>query len=912
MFRRRRRAQDLRAEMEAHVELEAEQRRAEGLSQDDAKAAARRAFGNLRLTEERVYEAGRWGWWDRAWTDVRYGMRTLARSPGFSSVAVLTLALAIGANTAIFTVVQAGLLQALPVSRPQQLVLLTDPDVHGHMYGGEGAGTRSLLTYAEFANLRDRTSVFAGLFAADSSLPAVPVTIRSFDRDHGASPDVAHVRLVSGSYFATLGVPAWRGHAFTAAVDRTPGAAPVTVVSYAFWRSHLQGDPGALGSTIDIRRTPFTIVGIAPPGFDGETVGDAPDLWVPLTMQGAVLPGVDMLGEAGPLDNAYIWLQAMGRLKPGVTRQQAQAQLNVVFHQMLEQQTGSAMTEAQRKSYLGQVIELRPGARGASTVRNAMADPLTLLMGLVGLVLLIACANVATLLLARGSARQREFTIRAAMGAARSRLIAQLVIESLLLAFAGATVGLAVAPSVSALLVRLMPQGGRYQAFVHLNLVLSRPVLLFAVGVTLATVILFGLIPAWRTTGMQATAMLKARTAAQSGPGSASTSRGFVVAEVVATMLLLVAAGMFARSLRQLGAVNLGYDADHLILVRMETSAAGYQGDRLFTFYRQMQERLAVLPGVAAVSFSTNGLFEGREGADPIAVEGYSTLGGDTPHARLDHVGPGYFRAVGLPIKSGRGIVSQDAAPAVRVGVINETFARTFFGQTNPIGKTVRDVFPGNPGSVLVVGIVADGRVNSLRETIEPRLYVPALNPLWSQRSVAFEVRSQGVDAALAPAILRAVEDVDRDLLPVDIRPLPDLVGHSVGTDRFVARLAGAFALLAALLAGIGLYGVMAYTVTRRTPDIGIRIALGATPTEVLWSVIRESLWLVGVGIAVGLPLTIAAGRLIHSQLFGLGLVDPLAIMLAILLLAIVAALAGVVPARRPARVDPMSAIRFD
>jgi predicted permease len=911
LFRRRRRTADFRAEIQAHLDHEADERRAEGLSPVDAQTAATKAFGNVALVQERFYEAARWMWWERVCADVRYGVRSLARTPGFTSIAVLTLALGIGANTAIFTVIQAGLLQTLPVPQPQRLVLLTDPNVHGHMYGGEGPGSRSLLTYAEFAYLRDHNSVFSGMFAADSSLPEVPIAIGTADPGLGVRSDQAHVRLVSGSYFTTLGVSAWRGRVFTAAVDHVPGATPIAVVSHAFWKSHLNSDASAIGATIDIRRTPFTIVGIAPPDFAGETVGDAPDLWVPLTMQTAVLPGVDMLSPAGPMDNAHIWLQTMARLERGVTPSQAQEQVSVLFHQMLQARAGSEMTAKQRDSYLAQRIDVRPGARGVSTIRSAMADPLTTLMVLVGLVLLIACANVATLLLARGSARQRELTIRAAMGAARSRIMGQLLIESALLAGAGALLGLAFAPSVSTLLLRLMPAGVD-TALVHLNLTLNLPVLLFALAATVLTVLLFGVVPAWRATRLDLTEMLRSRVTSQAAPGHASTSRSFVIAEVVAAMILLVAAAMFARSLHQLSAVQLGYSAEHLMLVRVDTSAAGYQGDQLFSFYRQMQERLATIPGVTAASFSANGLFDGHESGDPIAVEGYEPSAGDTPHARLDHVGPGYFRTVGMPIEAGREFTSQDAAPGLRMGVVNETFTRTFFGRTNPLGKTIRDVFPGNPGSVQVVGVVGDGRVNDLRETIQPRVYVPALNPLWPQRRMIFELRTADASAALASSVRTAVDSLNRDLLPVQIHDLPALVDRSLGTDRFVARLAGTFALLAALLAGIGLYGMMAYTVAQRTPDIGIRMALGATRSDVLWSVLRSTLRLVAVGMALGLPITLIATRFIRSLLFGVGDADAISILAAVVMLSFVAVLASLVPARRAARIDPISAIRFE
>jgi predicted permease len=914
VFGRKRKPSDFRAEIEAHIELEAERLREQGLSEEEARGAARRAFGNVTQAQERYYETGRWLWWDHWRADIRYGLRMLAKSPGFTIIAILTLALGIGANTAIFTVIEAVLLRALPVGRPGQLVLLTDPDSHGRNYGAEG-GIRDLLTYSEFEYLRDHNSVFSGIFAADSSLPRVPVTRNGSGRASAAQSDAARVRLVSGDYFSTLGIHALRGRTFTSSVDRVRGASPVAVISYAFWQRRYGLDPLILGQTIEIRQTPFSIIGVTPQGFFGETVGDAPDLWVPLTMQAAVYPGLDMLSPVPALQNAHIWLQAMARLKPGVTLRQAQANISLIFRRLLESQAGPGMTAKERKDYLNQQIDIQPGTRGAATVRSSMGDPLKILMGLVGLVLLIACANVANLLLARGSARQREFAVRAAIGAGRSRLIGQLLVESFLLAFSGAAAGILLARWASELLVRMMPRISTGPEAVHLNLAVDAPVLTFTLAVAVITGLIFGLVPAWRATRVDVTAMLKSATA---GPAGRSASRPvragqlLVVGQVAASVILLVAAALFAHSLARLSEVSLGYKPERLLLVRVSTTSAGYQGEAVPLFYRRMLDRLASIPGVSAASLSGNGLFEGMESADPVAVEGYTPPGGGNLHSRMDHVGPGYFHTVGIPILLGREIEAQDAAQAHRVAVINQAFAQAYFAHTNPIGKTIRDVFPGNPGEMVVVGIAGNNRTNSLREPIRPRVYIPVFNPLWPESAVSFEVRTRDDPAGVSAAIREAAGKINENLLPLRIQTLPSLIDRSLGTDRFIARLAGMFALLAALLAGIGLYGVMAYTVARRTRDIGIRMALGAAPAEIFRLVLRETFLLVGIGVVVGVPAALAGTRLIKSLLFGLGSVDPIALTLAVILLAAVAAFAGFVPARRAARVDPMAAIRFE
>jgi predicted permease len=915
MFGRKRNPRDFRAEIEAHIEIETERLRAQGLGEEEARTAARLAFGNVALAEERFYEAGRWLWWDHLRADVVYGLRMLAKNPGFTVIAVLTLALGIGANTAIFTVIEAALLRALPVSQPGQLVLLTDPNMHGHSYGGEGAGPRELLEYSEFEYLRDHNDVFSGIFAADSSLPQLPVRLSSAGRGSSGQNDTARVRLVSGDYFATLGIHAWRGRTFTASVDRARGASPLAVISYAFWQRRFNLDPSALGQTIEIRQTPFTIIGVTPPGFFGETVGDAPEIWVPLTMQAAVYPGVDRLSPVPALQNAHIWLQAMARLKPGVTIQQAQANVSVVFRRLLESEAVPGMTASQRKDYFGQLISLRPGARGAATVRGAMGDPLKILMGLVGLVLLIACANVANLLLARGSARQREFAIRTAIGAGRSRLVRQLLVESFLLAFSGAVAGVVMAPWISGLLVRMMPGSLVGTTTVHLDLGLNVPVLMFTLALTIVTTLIFGLIPAWRAARVDITTMLKSTTAApaaRSANPRVPAGKILVVGQVAASVILLVAAALFAHSLSRLSEVSLGYPPEHLLLVGVNTASAGYKDANVTQFYRRMLDRLSAIPGVRSVSVSSNGLFQGSESGDSISVEGYTPPGGENPHSRMDHVGPGYFRTLGIPILVGREFEARDAAPARRVAVINEAFAKTYFAHTNPLGKSIRDVCPCNPGEMVVVGVAANDRANSLREPFRPRVYLPLFNPLWPHVWVSFEVRTQGNSAAVGAAIREAAGEINPNLLPLQVTALPRLVDRSLGRDRFIARLAGLFALLAALLAGIGLYGVMAYTVARRTRDIGIRMALGAAPREILRSVLRETLLLVGIGVAVGIPAAIAGTRLIKSLLFGLGFVDPAALAFAVVLLAAVAAFAGFVPARRASRIDPMAAIRFE
>ncbi len=911
---KRNRDMDLERELRTHLDAEAEEQRGAGLSPEEAAYAARRALGNTTHIKEDVRMAWGFRWLETLLQDLNYGVRQLRRNPGFAAVAIITLALGIGANTAIFTVFDAVLLRALPVRQPGRLVILTNPDVEGSSYGEEG-GTRDLLGYPEFEYLRDHNSVFSSIFAADSDVPEVPVRLGSELTRASGQVESARVDLVSGGFFSTLGIRALRGRVFTPSVDKTRGASPVAVVSYAYWDRRFNRNSSVLGKTIEIRQTIFTIIGIAPPGFSGIAVGESPDLWVPVTMQAAVRPGRDMLSPVAAEQNEYIWLQAMARLKPGATLKQAQANVNALFQQLLESQLGPGLTAAQRKDYLDQQIEVQPGARGVAPVRGMMGDPLDVLMGLVGLVLLIACANVASLLLARGSTRQREFAIRAAIGAGRIRLVRQLLVESLLLAFLGAAAGVVLAAWASPLLARTMPGVEGATTIVRLNLAPDWRVLGFTLAVTFMTALLFGLAPARRAAAVDAGPALKSATP---GPAERVRNRPYsagkllVIGQVSASLILLVAAGLFVHTLARLSKVSLGYNPEHLLLFRVDASAAGYPGKKITLLCRGLLGRLAAIPGVSSATVSSDGLFEGSDSADPVGVEGYKPRGGEAPHARMDHVGPDYFSTVGIPILLGRQIEDGDAAPAPRAAVINQAFAQVYFAHTSPLGKVVRDTFPGNPGAMEVVGVAGNARINSLRETIKPRIYLPLFNPLWPERSIAFEMRTAADPATVSAAIRKAVGETNVELLPVRLETLPGLVNESLGDTRFIAGLAGLFGLVAALLAGIGLYGVMAYTVARQTREIGIRMALGAAPSGILWLVLRETLLVVAIAVALGVPLAIGGESLVKSLLFGLGRVDVPALVLATALLAVIAAIAGIVPARRAAKVDPMVALRHE
>jgi predicted permease len=852
--------------------------------------------------------------------DLRYGCRTLAKSPGFTIVAILTLALGIGANNAIFNVLDAALLRPLPLPHSKQLVLLTDPEAHGHAYGSQ-SGDRSLLAYWEFQYLRDHNAAFSGVFAADSQLSKSQVII-----SHGpASPELtspqnvqreepASIRLVSGGYFTTLGVTPVLGRFFGADTDQARGGSPFAVVSYSYWVRRFARDPGILGTSISIHQIPFQIVAIAPPGFFGETVGESPDLWVPITMQAAVYPGWDLMLSTTPgvLDQ-QMWLQVMARRKPGVTLPQAAANIDVVVHGMTEIAVGS-LAAADRGRYPGQHLVVRPGAQGSSVLRKTFAQPLRVLMALVGLVLLIASANVANLLLARGAAREKEFALRLAIGAGRWRAIRQLLSESLLLALPGAMAGFLLAQWADSFLLRMVPGGNGQPGSIQLDVHPDASTLLFSAILAILTAVLFGLAPALRLTHLDLSAALKSGSSSIGGsfPWRLSAGKLLVVAQVAASLVMLVATGLFVRSLAKLSEVNLGFNSDRLLAFQLDPAAGGWKGAAVMHFHEQLLRRLASVAGVRSVTLSGNGLFERSESGDPITVEGYTPPAGQQVGSAMDHAGPDYFSTVGIPVLMGREIGPQDSA-GQRVAVINQTFARHFFPHTNPLGKRVSDVYSAsNPQEMTIVGVVGDARYNSLSEKTPTRLYAPFFQPLWEHSAAYYEVRAFGDPSSVSLALRRVVNETAPSLPPIEIHSIAELVDDSLGTDRLVARLSGAFGLLAMLLASIGLYGVMSWTTMRRTREMGVRLALGARPKAILGLVLRDTLLVVSAGVAIGIPLALAAVRLIQGMLFGVGTVDPMVLAMASILLIAVAIFAGYLPARRAARVDPMIALRHE
>jgi predicted permease len=826
--------------------------------------------------------------------DLRYTLRVLRSKPSFTAVAVASLALGIGANTAIFTLIDTVLLRQLPVKDPAGLVMVSDPDASG-VFTGTSRGRRGLLSTQEFEQLRDRTVVFSGLLAAQAQ-PA-PMEARL---GQGPAEQVV-TEFVSTGYFRVLGVTPLAGATF----DGNPAA----VISHAFWWRRFGGDPAAIGRAITIRKTQLTIAGIMPPGFSGENVGSRPDIWVPLALQPQLMPGRDWLHDDYSKVERVMWLHVMGRLKPGITRKEAAANVAVVFSQLVKQQA-AAGNEERRRELLAQTVELSDGRKGASTLRGDASEPLLMLMGVVALVLLIACANIANLLLARAASRQKEIGVRVAMGAGRWRLVRQALTESTVLALAGGAAGLLVSVWGSGALVALTAGDSINPLETHPDL----RVLAFTAALSLATGILFGLAPALRIGAFNPGSALKENSRGLTESGRRlSAGRALVAGQVALSLVLLIVAGLFLRTLTNLKNVNLGYARDKLLTVRVDAVEAGYPLDRAGALYSTLLDRLRALPGVRAATFSENGLFGGTESGDEISVEGYKPDKPGGTSARFDQVGPDYFAAVGIPILLGRGIGPEDTASAPKVCVINEALARRFFGGRNPIGKHLTDEFPDTRSTFEIVGVSRNARDHQLRGEVPPRFYLPTTQSLGpGPAAVNFEIRTFADPGRMLQTVRRTIRDVDNNVSTRNAKTFDAVLDDSVEGDRAIAQLSGFFGGVALLLAALGIYGVLSYAIARRTNELGIRVALGAAPGQLLRMILRESLLLVAIGAVCGIPLAFAASRAISSRLYGLGMADPLTLAVAVAALGGVAMLAGFVPARRAARVDPVVALRSE
>jgi predicted permease len=838
--------------------------------------------------------------WHVILQDLRYALRIMAASPSFTAVAILSLALGIGANTAIFTLWNGVLHRSLPaVHKPEQLVMLSNPDDAGNWIGrwdGRTDGPRSWLTYGEFEQLRDHADSFSAMMASQSSLDNWQV------RMEGGGWEEVSGRLVSGGFFQVLGVGSAIGRVFTTAEDRAE--TPYAVISYNYWQRRFGGRADVLGKTLTMRKAALTVIGVAEPGFIGETSGQQPDLWISMRMQPRVIPGSDWLHDTPPVK--AMWLNVFGRLKPGVTQAQAEAQANALFQAGLESFYGAAATGERRREYLDQRLRIQPGARGASETRHAYSQSLTALLAAVGVLLLIACANLANLLLARGAARRPEIALRLSLGASRGRLIRQMVTESLALAALGGVAGLAAAWLLHGALVRMMAESD--PAF-HMSFALDPLVLAFTLAVTLAAALLSGVLPAWQVTKHDAGATLKEQGRGGS-LGRMRSGRFLVSLQLALSLPLLVGAGLLARTVYNLQRADLGFPADRLLLVRVDLRDAADDAARRNGLLGELRGGFQQIPGVRAASFSDLGVFSGGESSDTIEVEGYAPKGDNDRGSALDVVGPGYFSALGVPIALGREIQESDHAGAPKVCVINEAFAKRFFDRRNPIGMRITSVDEDKRTAYQVVGVARNARTKGLRGDVEPRYFVAAAQSPARRTNPFFLIRTAMETAPVMAAVRKRVQSVNAALPIESAGSIEERMAPLTAQDRTTAQLAAVFGCVALTLAAIGLYGVLSYGIARRKGEIAVRIALGAQPGRVIAMILGETIGLVIAGLAVGGGLAYAASRLITSRLYGVAPQDPLTLALAAGLLVAVAIGAAYLPARRASRLDPMAALR--
>ncbi|HEY3768572.1 MAG TPA: ABC transporter permease [Candidatus Angelobacter sp.] len=844
-----------------------------------------------------------------AWTetllkDLRYAARQFSRNPVFTLVAIASLAIGIGANTAIFSVMNVVMLKSLPVRDPQGLVMLTNSNVSG-VSSGMTTGERNMITYPEFAQLRDHATSFSGLCAAQAEYS------RGHARIAGGPSEEVLSRLVSEEYFSVLGVDPAIGRFFTASDAKSPGQDPYAVISYDFWQKRFGGNVSVLGTPIKMLDATLTVIGVAAPGFTGESVGDKPDFWIPMMMQPIVMPGRDWLHEDMSQSMAKVmWLHAFGRIKPGFTQARAQTEVDVLFRGIIENGYPATMPPEDRKQAMDQHIKIHDARTGAFGGRDDFAQQLKVLLGASAVVLLIACINVANLLLARATARTKEVGVRLSIGASRARLVRQFLTESMVLSLLGGAAGLLFAWIASRALVLLLSE--RREDFA-LAPSLDWRVLCFTVGVTLVTGILFGLAPALRGTRVNLNDSLRDSGRTTASSSKLNLAKGLVIVQVALSLLLVAGAGLFLRTLWNLQSVNLGFPKEHLLMISADGVTAGYKGPQLSNLWRDITERVRALPGVQGASYSGNGIFSGSESADEVDVEGFTPSKDNEKFSRMDAVGPQYFSTVGIPLLLGRELGQQDNAGSPHVCVINEAFAKLFFNGRNPIGRHITEKFGDKKNLMEIVGISKNARDHRLREDVPPRFYIPADQGLDGPNEFAvYEIRTAGAPEQMIDTVRKTILSVNEDLPVGHGRALVVSIDNTNAQPRMVARLCSIFGIMALLLASTGLYGVLSYGVARRTNEIGIRMALGAGRARVVNMILRETGVMVVMGVVAGVIFTAVGVQLIKSKLYGLGVLDPWAVLSAVVILSVVALIAGYIPAVRASRVSPTQALRHE
>ncbi len=892
LFRRGRVETELSEELRFHLEKLTEGNVSQGMTPKEARYAALRELGGVEQIKEECRDMRRVSFIENLIQDARYGLRMLAKNPGVTTVVLLSLALGIGANIAIFSLLNAVALESLPIKHPEQMVQFSEtyPD------GSENSN----MSFPYFEGMRSRNQSLSAIFAF-SEIGRVNVGF-------GGKADLALGQVATGGYFSTLGLTPAAGRFFSDEDDKA--RSPVAVIGYALWQRRFGGDPSIVGKTITVNQTPLTVIGVTPAAFLGLQVGDSPDITVPMTLLGQLTPG------APDWDGAFdTWIEIMGRLKSGVTEQQAQAEFDTIHHQVLRDFAPTAAPDQQQfvaRMLSSSRLNVKPGAKGFEWgLRHDFTLPLQILM-MVGVVLLIACANVANLLLARATTRQREIAVRLAIGAGRTRLVRQLLTESVLLAALGGVLGFLVAWWGSQLLLRMVSTG---DSPLPVHLTPDIRTLAFTAGVSLLTGVLFGLAPAFRATRVDLTPSLKEGRSQFLGKGrrwGLGLDRIMVAAQIALSLTLVVGAGLFVRSLQKLWAIDPGYDRHNVLMFSLDPRLAGYKDNiKLANLYQQVLSDLRALPGVCSAALSlvrpvddeaywVNGIG---------AIDGRTLPENESIRIAVNALSPGYFATLGTPMLLGREFGPEDNAMSPQVAIVSEVLARRCFGDDNPIG---RHITRHGGAQFQIVGVVKDSRYGRVTDAPRSVLYTPffQLSLADVYFSTTFEVRYSGGLSVMLDEVRRQIHTIDPNLPLFRLKTLEVQTRDSFVKERLIATLSTFFGLLAVLLACIGLYGTMAFGVARRTGEVGLRMALGAKQCDVLWMVLRETLLLVTVGVALGFPCALAASRLLASQLFGVKPTDAVALSGGSLLLVAVALFAGYLPAKRASNVDPMVALR--
>jgi predicted permease len=814
----------------------------------------------------------------------------LTNAPGFTLVAVTTLALGIGANTAIFSLLNQVLLQTLPVKNPHQLVMLDAPGPNSGNIRGPNA-----FSYPMYRDLRDHNSVFSGVLGRWGFAASL-----RYDK----STERAKGELVTGNYFDVLGVHPALGRAFTPADDVSPGGHPLVILSYSYWQRRFASDRSIIGKTVEVNSTPLSVTGVAPPGFFGLEVGDAADIFVPMMMVASMVPGFD-----GMENRRDMWMNVFARLNSGQRPDHSEAAMNVLFHQILEGEAQDRRISASfHDRFVAKHLYLRDGSRGRSSLREHFATPLLVLMGFVAIVLLIVCANIASLLMTRGAARQKEMAIRLALGAGRGRIIRQLLAESVLLAFIGGALGVMLSLWLGSALLRMTP------AEPHSLTLSATPdagVLTFTFAISIITGLVFGLMPALQATRQPVAQTLRSEaTSVAGGRSHARLRKVLVTAQVALSLLLLIGAGLFARSLYNLRTLETGFKPDHLLEFSIDPSLNGYDDPREIVLFSRLQERIKSLPGVKSVTTSEIAPVSGNVNMSTISVEGYEAKERENMNPNVNQIGPAYFETIDVPLIMGREFTAADAKGAPKVGIINEKSRDYWFHGENPLGRHFGFGSRDKP-DIEIVGVVKNTREYSLREEIPRFVYIPYMQDKNIGQG-SFLIRTSQDPATLSRLVRQEVASLDSSLPVFDVKTMDTRLDEALYTERMIAMLSVLFGGVAALLAAIGLYGVLSYNVARRTVEIGIRMALGASRRNALWLVMKEVALMAGAGVAAALPLALVLAGYVRSQLFGLAATDTLTLVVATLLLIAVSLVAGFVPGFRASRISPIQALRYE